>query len=651
MRAKLALLVLGLAGLAWMIAGCGGGGGDGSLPGVQLSIIGDTAPTQNRVSATRADTIVRAPLDAGAAVTVYGYMTGQVLATGTLDASGRCNVTVTSGLTVVVVITGTRTVDSVPIPYRLSSIIGRVPPGGGEYIVDPATTIAAEAIATKHPMGSGTALDQGTVDQALEAATSYVMAHLSDDYSVGGGLIGGSSFGEPGSIDTAKVADVVAAVPDIIDNNVVAAKNAVQQIKEMGIPLPSMFSQERTDIEGILTNEITAKYTALWTRLSELIIPAHSSLTYGGVEVRVTELTMGQAYKVTDYNSAHPIIVDDPANNQPGQITLTYETPPGETPAGVYTVVARQEASRWICTQQFSGDPEQLYTFDTPDLDLQGNPVSPSYTVTVNLRDKDFTTPLTFDGTITAQGIGTYQVVLDGSLTSAELNSSGALEANFPSSLPEGADPDSDSIYEFPTSLSMSNANVAVSVGGTTVTLTGNIAVATILVSDDTGLTVKPKTVSMLGIYSNSHTGLSFDGSITGDWTNPPADDPTTANGSLRMCGELTRAGHPAYYADLVFALDSGTATLTVDFRLGTDVLRGTCTGTLSAEGDVTSGSLQLTNQDGVQLNFTLGADGTMSGDLKAGGERTATITKEHDPLGDRLDITYTDGTFDSIYL
>jgi len=627
--------------VAAVLAGCGGGGG--GQPGVTLTIGGDTSPQSSRAD-TRAATLI-APVDPGAVVTVYDFKTGSVIKTGTIDATGFCRLDITPGLTVAVVITGTRSGKS----YRLSRIIPVVPVGDTEYVVGPATTLAAEAIGEKH-YRTGAAIDEGTVDVVTGLAETYVQAHTSADFSVGGGLIAGTTFGAAGSLNATALQSIIDAVPNTIDNNLVAGKNAVQQIKEAGLPLEAILSQELPDANSIFTTEVAAKYEALAARLGKLILPSIlGDLQYNASEASVFGLTVGQAYKVSEKVDGILVIADDPAHNQAGKITIIYTTIPGETPAGTYKVEAVKSGSQWTVTQTFTGDPQQLYTVTVPEVPETGPGANPTLTINASLKDSDFSTPLTFSGTVRAAGTDPEHytsITLSGTLSTPQLSSSGTFQANFPASLPAGADP-SSSTYGFPTAFSMSNASITGTSGGTTIRLTGSVSVTTALITAGGGPEVLPKHIESSITYSNSHTGLSFSGSITGDWSNPASGvDETTAKGSLHVNGQLSREDHPTYSVDMRVTLDSGTATCQIDLRAGSATLQGTGSLALTATG-LGSADLTLTNQNGVQFTIARDALGNITGSVKVGTTKVADITKE----GDLLKITYTDHTFDAFPL
>ncbi|MDI6828548.1 MAG: hypothetical protein QME62_08710 [Armatimonadota bacterium] len=638
MRNKL-LFALATICISVFIAGCGGGGG-GEQPGTLLTIGADvyTGGTAG-LSSVRADSTLTAPLDAGSLVVAYDFETGKEVARGTLDSTGWCTLKITPGLTVAVVITGTREGKN----FRFSTVIPQVPLDSKEYVLTPATSIAAEAIAQKF-FKKGEQLDEGTFNKVLEVAAAFVEAHADSDYSLGGGIIGGDSFGAQDSLGDL-VADVKDSVPDEIDDKLVLAKNAVQQIKEAGLPLEALVSQEPTDISNIFTDQIANKYHALFERLAKLIVPAvGGDIKYNSEDsVSVFELAMGHAYRVIG-NYDGQLVIEDATGGQAGQITITYETS-----EGIYKLIATKSGSTWTVKQTSSKDSAQEYVVTISGFPENGLGANPSITGTFKLKDSVFTTPLTFNGTLSATGTDPdhyYQWVFDGALATPELSAQGRFQANFVTSLPSGADPNEDSIYSFPTGASMTNSKITLTGGGATIVLSGNISLTTQLVYENEYPQMEPKNFALSGAYSNSKSGLNFSGSITADWANPGAEL-NEASASLVLQGELLRSGHPTYYADMRFNLANSKVTSQFDLRAGSNTLAGTGTVTLDANGKVGSGSLTLTNQSGVQFAISVNASGVLSGTVKVVGETKANITKE----GNLLKITYTDGTFDAFEL
>ena len=640
MRAKALLYSACFLLLLTLLAGCGGGGG-GSTPelGATLNLSTDTMSVSLAASSR---TVVGAALDEGGIVTVYNFLTKEVVATGTLDAQGKATVEVPAGLTVAIVITGTQGGKD----YRLSLVIPTVPIDGGDYTADPVTSIAAEAVAQKY---YGTQIiSQSVLDVATAAAQAFVTANADADFSLTGDLITGTGtdFGEDAGLG-ADLDEIVNGVPDET-NGVALAKIAVQQIKEAGVPLVAMVSLERPDVEGIFTTEVTAKYKALGSRLDRLIMPALAGdLELSGSptdRLSIFDLTVGTYHVIgTDFGR---LVIESTGTAPANTVIITAASDPGETPAGTYTLTAVKSGTTWTATQTFTGpgDPLQSYVVTVPEAVQHGvNPgANPSLTGNISLTDSVFTTPITFNGTASAVGADPdhyTQWTFSGTLTSENVTSSGTFQANFPSTVPAGAEA-WDNIYDFPTAASMTNGNITVTGGGTTIALTGNISVEMVNYTGRDGLEFAPKTVSMTGTYDNSHSGLSFEGSITGNWTNAPTTGSLTAAGTMNLHGELTREGHPTYYADITFTLSSGTVTSTIDLRAGASTLIGTATGTLTADDHPGDSSLKLTNQAGVEFNLARSSAGVLSGSVKVGSETVATIAES--PIsGLTIRITY----------
>jgi hypothetical protein len=360
----------------------------------------------------------------------------------------------------------------------------------------------------------------------------------------------------------------------------------------------------------------------------------------------IFELEMGKAYRVVENYDGWLVIEAAPASNVAGQITIKYTTPQGETPAGTYTLVGKKVGSSWRAEQTFTGDNSQHYIVTIPDTDpLESSPVSnPSLAASINLQDSVFTNPLTFTGTLSAVGANqsSYtKITFTGALRTPNVNANGTFEANFPAALPSGADPE-QSTYEFPTSMSMRNANISVTGSGTTITMVGSISATTAVITIDSEKQVVPKHVELTGSYNNSHSTLNFNGSIIADWTNPVSDaNAATAKGTVRMQGELTRTGHPTYSADLEFSLNSGAAACTIDLRVGSSTLSGTGSATVTNDG-MTNPTLTLTNQSGVQFAFNQ-VSGQLAGTIKVNAQAAANISSD----GSLVTVRYTDDTID----
>ena len=639
MNARVGLFAIVVAVLAVTLVGCGGGGGGSIEPtGVTLTISADTTWAETR-SVTSRSPIINAPLDIGAVVVAYDYSTGLELARGTITVSGKCRLDVTPGLTIVVVATGTRGGKD----YRLSTIIPNVPIADADVVADPATTIAAEAIAQKHPIGSGTVLDDATFGDVLGEATAYVAANADEDFSLTGGLIGGTAFGVAGSIDTAKIPDVIDHVPDVINSNLVQAKNAVQQIKEAGVPLMAMTEQEIPDAEGIFTDEVLAKYEALASRLSDQSV-------LGGVAMRGVNIT-GEYFDLMEIPLGHTYTLGDAGSltetgvGPTDRYTITYIHTNGGT--ATCTLVAVKSGAQWTVTETRDTDTLLEYKVSFPQIVKEDWGHDPSLTGNFSFKDKDFPTALTFEGTASAEGTGpdTYtKGVFDGTLTSPNFSARGRFEVNFLSSLPDNHKPDAV-IYDFATSASMTDANISVTdSAGNTITLTGDMSARASTNMHNGYAQCVPTHFELSGTYGNTHSGLGFEGSITANWTNPGVVTELTFNGNVNIRGELTRTGYPTYYEDVTVTLNSGAITSEIDLRVGGDSLKGTASGTM-VRGNSPYGTLTLTNQAGVQFNLESSASYVLSGSMQAGYPLTevATITKD----GDRMKITFTDDTYE----
>jgi len=642
MRKIPALLIPFLLGAAFLLAGCDGGGGGLLTPGVTMTIGADTLEP---LGMARNGVGVTAPLDAGAGVTVYDFRTGNVIKSGTLDAGGFCDLdNITTGLTVAIVVTGTRDGKS----YRLSTLIANIPNIDTTIVITPVTSMAAEAIAQQY-YGRNNIIDQASFDAVLQAAQDYADANPGADYSLEGGLILGTTFGGAGSLNESELAAVLAAVPAVIDNDIMLAKNAVQQIREAGFILNQLLDLPPPDMQSIFTQAVSDSYAALGDRLNLLMLPALFGFmdyfdgfawTYG---VSILDLEMGKAYRVTANLGGYLEIEDDPANDTPGRITLT-----DDTTGTKYTLVARQtSATTQQLTQTSDGDNMLVYQL-TATLPQQGSEVDPSASLSISLRDANFPTPITYFGTISAAGVDLQhytKITYNGTLTTPQVTSGGALEVRFPSTVPAGAKPGAI-IYDFPSSFSMSGGNIVLQGPDFTITLSGEISAATKVVTGSDGFkTILPRSIALNGGYSDTQIGFDFRGELAANWENPAVNSsPNMVKGTIGMEGMLARAGFPDYSIDLDFTLDAGDIAGTIHLLSGAYKLDGTGSGTLTANGDLEDGALTLTNQSGV--TFALAADifGDPTGSVTVNGGQVADITGGE--FGG-LKIEYTDGTFD----
>ncbi|MHB0935841.1 MAG: hypothetical protein ACYDCO_22835 [Armatimonadota bacterium] len=643
MRKILVLLITLILGLAVLLSGCGSGGDDAPMaPGVTLEIGAETGT--GATGMTKADVSLLAPLDAGATVTVSDFRTGAVIRTGTLDSEGFCPLSnITTGLTVAIVVTGSRS----GVPYRLSTILANVPNSNGTVVLTPATSIAAEALAQQFYQ-QNQIIDTATFEQVLDAAQTYVDANPGANYSLNGTLLQGSTFGVDGNLDESALSTVFAAVPDTVDNDIVLAKNAVQQIREAGFTLNQMVQLPPPDFQNIFTQAVIDNYNALGERLNILMLPAilgdmdyynGSSWQYG---IPIMALTPGKAYKVTTNYGGYLEITDDSGNDTPGQVILS-----DNTSGTVYTLVARQTSGTTMqITQTSSGDALMQYRA-TVTLPIGPDESNPTVQVSISLRDAVYTTPLTFVGTINAVGadLDHYtRITYHGTLTTPEVTSNCELQANFPAAMPAGAEPGAQ-IYEFPTSFSMTDTNLVFHGPDFTVTLEGEITATSELVTGDDGYTtILPKTFSLSGGYADTGNGIDFDGEISASWDNPSMDaGPTTINGAVNLAGRFAREGFPTYAVDLSFIVESGDLDTTIDLQAGGYRLQGTGSATITATGDVINPTITLTNQAGVTFYLADGPSGTVT----VGTTQVATIS-EGEFGGIR--ISFTDSTFEEIF-
>lgn len=642
MRFRYTIAILVLTSLVVVMAGCGGGGGGSSLQDTGVAItIGADAAVSAAIPKSR-DTTIESPLDAGADVTVYSFETGDVLATGKLDASGLCTLRIPPRLTVAVVVTGQREGK----PYRLSTIIPSVPTTDSTVVANPVTSLASEAIAQK-AFAQNLTIDQETLDTVLAAAAEYVGNNPEADYSLEGNVFTGSAadFGQAAGLNADEVQDVIDSVPAEAYDRVAAAKNAVRQIQEAGLPLNAMLMQERPDIEGVFTEAVAEKYSALVGRLSLLALPALFDEFYLEDESRyvgLTDLALDHVYGIMPDEDWCLVEITDGTYYQPeaGKVViLAYD----QSEDVVYRAVASKSGSNWTIVQTSEADAELEYTIVVTD--IESIPAAnPSVTLTANLVDSTLTDSIVFNGTISAVGADqdSYtQVTVSGQLTSDEITSGGTFQANFPATKPAGADPD-QMTYEFPTSFHSENAQIAFTNGETTITLSGRIAATMVVLNTPDGPISVPNHIELEGGYTNSNSGLSFEGSIVGNWTNPGLGlNETTVVGTVVLDGNMTRAGHPTYRGTLAFGLNNGTATCAIDLQVGTSTLVGQATAQLRADQPPASASLELRNQSDVV--FTLNAvPGGAEGEITKGGEKAADITI----AGSILRIDYTDQTF-----
>lgn len=443
MRDARFLFVSAVVLVALVVTGCGGGGGGGGAAitggtGILMTIGADAGG--GGLGRSR-DGVITAKLDAGAVIEAFDFATGTKLATGTIGADGKGTISLPASKTVVVTVTGTRDGKQ----YRLSLIIPSTTTGQTEYEADPATTMAAEAVAEKLGYAEGTvvAIDNKTWDDVVAAAEAYIVANPDPDMWIGGGLIEtGKAFGAEGSINVEELGDVVDSVPETIDNDMVKAKNAVFQIKEAGVPFKTLLDEEIPDvgmvaeatgnaIDDAHLEQYAEKYRVLADRINDLIIPA----VIGGFTtppqqlgdptggLSIMDLELGKAYQVIGRENGL-LMLEEIAGGEAGKVKIILVD-------GATTYALRGTPSAgdtvWTLVQTSSSDAQLNYSVAV------NSGTAP--TLNISLRDNDITTPLTFDGRATTVGPagGPYtSITITGALSSAEVVANGTATLKFP---------------------------------------------------------------------------------------------------------------------------------------------------------------------------------------------------------------------------
>lgn len=461
------LLVAAFVVAALAVTGCGGGGGGGGSAitggtGV-LTIIGADAGggalTRSR------DGVISAPLDDGAKIEAFDFTDGTKLATGTIK-NGKGQIKLPADKTVAVVVTGTRNGKH----YRLSLIIPCTSQAQTEYVANPATTIAAEAIAQKF-FRTGTRIDTATWENVLQEAQTYVDDNPDVDMSIGGGLIEeGKAFGEAGSINEEPLADVIAAVPAEINDKLVKAKNAVLQIKQAGVPFRGLLNDELADI-GLVAestgkaiadanlDQYAAKYRQMANRLGYLMIPAleggfgipEEILGVGLRRVSIMDLEVGKAYRVVGEEDGL-LVLEQTTGAEAGKVKVTYVVD-----TTTYTLRGTPSTTGWTLVQTSSTDSTLNYSVVVAE--------SPTPRLSISLRDRYVTTALTFTGTLTIVGPtdAPTSVTFDGTLKSAELTATGTATAKFPA-VPQGR----QEVERWPNEIDLALTSSRFSAGGVT---------------------------------------------------------------------------------------------------------------------------------------------------------------------------------------
>lgn len=645
---RVSILLLGLAA-AVVVCGCGGGGGGGAgggggvTPGVTLivgadTVYGTSAPTA-KLSAAGATTL-HAPLDDGAQVVVYNFRDGSVVKTGTIT-SGWCELTnIPAGLSLAIVVTGKRAGKD----YRLSTLVPVVTDTQAEYVANPVTSIAAEAFSIQH-LAKNKVFSEADLQPVIQKAQEYVQAHPSADYSVGGGVFTNAGFAKSNSLNTSDqgVQEVVNSVGSVNDK-LARAKNTLTLIEEAGTPLREMLDPESLDFQGVFTEQVLNKYQSLAENLGKLLAPAaFTELKLGsGQEINISQLTVGHKYTVTGTTPEGHLVLRDDGAGTAGVIVIRRTT--GD---GVYSLVGKQSGSSWELTQTFTGDAQQQYKLTIPNTVLQDEQpgANPRLTCTLSARDSTFTTPVVLSVTASATGQDpdTYTALtFSGSLSIPEVSISGTMSAQFPASKPTGAAQD-QTRYDFPTSFEMTNGRINVKVGSKQITLQGNISAQTQFVRLSDGVTTVPGRVLFTGGYSNTHTGLTFTGSINfnGSWV-AKNDSAKPSTGNIKISGSLEKSGHPTYGIDLTMSKTADKVTSTFTINSGVISFEGSGTGSINAQTDeMTAASVTITASTGVVISYNRDISRRETGQMTVDGTKVATLTFPQNAIR----VTFTDGT------
>ncbi|HEX2951350.1 MAG TPA: hypothetical protein VHV83_17535 [Armatimonadota bacterium] len=208
--------------------------------------------------------------------------------------------------------------------------------------------------------------------------------------------------------------------------------------------------------------------------------------------------------------------------------------------------------------------------------------------------------------------------------------------------------PYSDQQIRIPTLLKYRDAKVVISDGTNEIGLSGGVTM------EGTSITVSgrpeavPTSITIFGEYHDTASKQSINGSVVATWTNPAASTTIdTAQGTLTLKGEVKRDNYTPYALDMVFTLNGQrqVACAINKIAFGITTITGSINGAWDTTGEITNGSLTLTNQSNVQLAVTY-TGGDISGNITSGGEVVATIAE--DSLG-LVSINYIDGSVEKI--
>ncbi|MGQ9581161.1 MAG: hypothetical protein ACUVT8_09475 [Armatimonadota bacterium] len=645
---KISLVFLAVV-VATVVTGCGGGGGgtgggDAVTPGVTLlvgadTVYGGSVPEARLMQAGPIH--LKAPVEDGAQVLVYNFETGELIKTGTIT-NGWCRLeNVPSGLSLAVVVKGKRGEKN----YRLSTLIPVVT-GEKEYVADPVTSVVAEAFSTQN-FAKNTVFSDDDLKDVEVMARQWVQAHSGFDFSIDGGVFTSTDFGKEGSLNpnAPDINRVIEAVRPVNDK-IARAKNTITLAEEAGTPFWKMVGLESLDLQEVFTDQVISKYNTLYKNMGNLLVPAIATeLRLNGQKMNVSGLEVGRKYTVTGIEpyDSYLILRDDGAGTS-GYITIRREVP-GD---GIYTLVAKHEGSSWILTQTCTGDAQMQYKFIISDkiLQLEEFGENPTISGTLTARDKNLATPVTLQLSASATGADPDHYTaftITGNISTPEVTMSGSFGGTFASSLPEGA-AEWQSRYDFPTSVSMTNARVTVKVGSKQITLQGNLSGKTQFVRLSDRVVAAPNVLRFSGGYSNTSTGLTFTGSITSDITwvakNNEAEPST---GTITVSGSLKKPDHPTYSIDVKA---NKTATqMSVNLSLTAATISFDGTGIVKFDqtsGDPKSASMRLEASTGAVIYYSKSETGAESGRIEVDGTKVADITFSENVIR----INFTDGTF-----
>ena len=205
---------------------------------------------------------------------MLNFQTGQEIKTGTIGSDGWCSLSgIPSGSSLAIVVNGTRGGKT----YRLSLLIPIASSIVTQYVVDPVSSIAAEAFcgnATIHNFANNMVFCADDLIAVTNAAAAFVQAHTASDFSVGGEVFSTTPFGQAGSLDSNNTnLNAVTGAVQTIHSNLAKAKNMVNQMQEAGAPLKAMVDPESLDFRAVLTQQVLDKYKAIATGIGKLLLP------------------------------------------------------------------------------------------------------------------------------------------------------------------------------------------------------------------------------------------------------------------------------------------------------------------------------------------------------------------------------------------